>query len=160
LSICGAGEPEYEVRLRALVQSLGLTDRVIFHGQVDAAVKEQHFQKADLCVAPSFKEAFCTVVLEALARGVPVIAGHGTPWGRVEEVGCGLWAGNDPVQLAEAIDHLSGLPLAEMGRRGREWMIREFAWTEVAHEMVGEYRKLIEANRRNQPRVATQTKTA
>jgi glycosyltransferase involved in cell wall biosynthesis len=142
LSICGEGNSEYEDRLRTMVNELGLTGVIEFCGRVDGELKEQHFRESDLCVAPSFKEAFCTVALESMARAVPVIVGHGIPWRRVEEVGCGLWVSNEPAELAAAIDRAATMPLTEMGRRGRAWMEREYSWQPVAEEMIDICRSL------------------
>jgi glycosyltransferase involved in cell wall biosynthesis len=122
LAICGEGEPGYEARLRSLVAELKLDKVVRFHGRVDGELKEQHFRNADLCIAPSFKEAFCTVVLESLARAVPVIASHGIPWERGG--GKGLRAVDWEMNLRNSqrrIDRAASMPLSEMGRRGRAW---------------------------------------
>lgn len=151
LDICGEGESQYEASLRALVEQLHLTRTVRFHGRVDGEAKEDRFRAADLCIAPSFKEAFCTVVLESLARAVPVIAGRGIPWERIEELGCGLWVDNSPSELARAIDRAATMPLADMGLRGRAWMQREYSWTDVAEEMCEVYRRMIRARRTEQP---------
>ena len=83
------------------------------------------------------------VVAEALAHSVPVIASKGTPWQRVEKMGCGLWVGNDPNSLARAIRQMSAMPLREMGQRGRQWMQDEFSWDRVARDMAELYRNLI-----------------
>jgi len=160
LAICGEGEPEYEVRLRTLVTELDLAGIVQFHGRVDYDLKEQHFRDADLCIAPSFKEAFCTVVIESLARAVPVIASHGTPWQRVAEKGCGLWVGNEPQSLAAAIDRAAAMPLREMGLRGRAWMEQDFSWAQVAGEMIEEYERLRENLRSKRVKVVTSPETA
>lgn len=160
LAICGEGEPEYEGRLRTLVTDLNLAEIVRFHGRVDGELKEQHFRDADLCVAPSFKEAFCTVVLESLARAVPVIATHGIPWQRVWEKGCGLWVGNDPQELAATIDRAAAMPLREMGLRGRAWMEQDYSWSLVAAEMIAECGRLTDNQRENRLKVMPSTKTA
>ncbi len=155
LAICGEGAPDYEASLRSLAISLGLDNRVRFHGQVNGEEKERQFREAVLCVAPSFKEAFCTVVLESLARAVPVIASHGTPWQKVEEMGCGIWCSNSPEQLSAAIDRAAHMPLAEMGQRGREWMQRDFSWNQVAGETIETYRGLIDGKQYKHPEVVT-----
>jgi len=154
LAICGEGEPGYEALLRSLVTDLKLDKVIRFHGRVDGELKEQHFRNADLCVAPSFKEAFCTVVLESLARAVPVIASHGIPWERVVEKGCGLWVGNEPEQLAAAIDRAAAMPLAEMGQRGRAWMEQDYSWSHVAEEMLDECRRLVCCSEQERPPAA------
>lgn len=160
LAICGGGDVEYETSLRTLASDLDLSKTVSFHGRVDGELKEQHFREADVCVAPSFKEAFCTVVLESLARAVPVIASRGIPWQRVEEVGCGLWVGNEPAELAAAIDQAAAMPLREMGQRGRAWMVRDFSWPRVASEMIAEYERLIHGKGERELEVMASTKAA
>ena len=145
LSICGDGQAVYREKLETLTLELGLSTRVNFHGQVEGEIKEQCFKEADWCVVPSFQENFCMVVAEALARGVPVIASRGTPWARVEEIGCGLWIDNDEGSLADAITRAANLHSKEMGQRGREWMKREFSWTVIAEQMLSQYQELIEA---------------
>jgi glycosyltransferase involved in cell wall biosynthesis len=147
LSICGEGDSAYQKQLRSLADDLGLNGRVKFYGRVEGQAKEQQFKEADLCVVPSFKENFCIVVAEALARGVPVVASRGTPWQRLVEMGCGLWVDNSSEELSKAMDQAANLPLLEMGQRGRDWMGQEYAWHSIAERMVGQYRSLVEANR-------------
>jgi glycosyltransferase involved in cell wall biosynthesis len=148
LSVCGEGETDYQAQLQSLAAELELTRRVTFHGRVDGQAKEQQFAEADLCVAPSFTENFCNVVAESLLRGLPVIASTGTPWARVTEFGCGLWVDNDPQTLAGAIRQAQTMPLYEMGRRGREWMERDYSWPAIARDMASKYEALVNANRK------------
>jgi hypothetical protein len=42
-----------------------------------------------------------------------------------------------------AATSLEGQTLREMGRRGREWMIRDFSWPAVAERMLAAYRWLL-----------------
>jgi glycosyltransferase involved in cell wall biosynthesis len=122
-----------------------LTDRVKFHGHVTGEAKEQQFREADLCIVPSFKENFCTVVAESLARGLPVVTSRGTPWQAIEDIGCGMWVANDPESLSRAIERAAHLPLREMGLRGRQLIAQEYSWTGVIEEMMAQYRLLIAA---------------
>src|SRR2546421_3712246 len=128
LVICGEGDAAYEDLLRSRVSEFGLENRVRFQGTVVCEAKEERFREADICVVPSFKESFGAVVTEALARAVPVIASRGTPWQKLEELGCGLWVGTEAEDLAQAIDQAATMPLTEMGRRGRAWMKSDFSW--------------------------------
>lgn len=160
LEICGEGKERYERQLRSLTTELGLSQRVRFYGSVAGEAKEKHFRKVDICVIPSFTEGFATVVAEALARGVPVIAARGTPWQRIEEIGCGLYVSNEPQELAAAIDRAAGMPLNEMGRRGRAWMEREFAWVNVAGQMIDQYHSLVRREPTKETEVATCPKVA
>lgn len=143
LTIAGAGDQEYLRNLEALAASLSLAGQVTFLGMVVGNEKEKLFEDADILVHPSYSENFGLVVAEALAHGVPVIAGKGTPWFNLEAHGCGLWVDNSPESLAAAIARLDVEPLREWGERGRDWMIKEFGWEKVAVNMCALYRGLV-----------------
>src|SRR5262249_44577551 len=128
--------------LRNRIDAFGLSESVQMVGHVAGDAKTEFFENADVLVAPSYTENFGLVVAEALAHAVPVIASRGMPWGRVEDIGCGLWVENDPRNLAEAICQISSMPLTDLGGRGRQWMQREFAWDSLAEKMAHVYREL------------------
>jgi len=140
LAIAGAGEPGYTESLRQRIGELGLEDRVTMAGEVVGPAKEEALGRASLMVAPSYTENFGMVVAEGLAYGLPVIAGKGMPWQKMEEVGCGVWVDNDPATLAAAIERLSRMDLEAMGDAGRRWMEREFGWDAIAKRMIDLYR--------------------
>lgn len=143
LAIAGDGHPRYVKTLETLIQNLDLYREVQLVGHVQGEAKRNVYEQSDLAVVPSYTENFGMVVAEALAYGVPVIASRGTPWKRVEEIGCGLWVNNDPTSLAEAIRRIDQMPLREMGQKGREWMEKEFAWSRVAQDMIQLYGRMI-----------------
>jgi glycosyltransferase involved in cell wall biosynthesis len=143
LTIGGEGEREYTAHLHRLTSELGLQDRVTFTGEVLGSAKRQLFDISDAFVMPSHSENFGISIAESLAHGVPVIASHGTPWSRIEEIGCGLWTGNSPESLAAAIRQVREMPLFEMGARGRIWIQSEYTWQPRAHEMIALYQELL-----------------
>jgi UDP-glucose:(heptosyl)LPS alpha-1,3-glucosyltransferase len=65
------GKPD-PAKYRQLAKSLGVSDRVIFAGQVDDPVA--FYQAADFFVLPTRFDPCSLVVLEALAMGLPVIS--------------------------------------------------------------------------------------
>jgi glycosyltransferase involved in cell wall biosynthesis len=146
LVIAGEGDPPYVQGIRNRIQELGLSETVRMVGHVAGDAKREFLENADVLIAPSHTENFGLVVSEALAHGVPVIASRGTPWSRVEEIGCGLWVDNDPESLASAMQRISSMPLREMGIRGREWMQREFSWDSLAAKMTDVYRNLLQTH--------------
>ena len=88
--------------------SLGLGERVMFHGFIGNDQLRQHLERADLLVMSSRHEGAPIVLLEAAAAGIPTV---GT------EVGCiADWAPKasvavpvgDPAALAEAIVAVAG----------------------------------------------------
>jgi len=145
LNIAGSGELNYANVLKSKVVELGLEARVDFLGEVFGERKESLFANSDVVVVPSHVENFGMVVAEALAHEVPVIAGRGTPWEGLQTRGCGLWVDNHSSSLAAAIREIRTMPLADMGRRGRNWMETEFSWQSVSSQMLAVFRECIKA---------------
>ncbi|MBI3766236.1 MAG: glycosyltransferase [Ignavibacteriales bacterium] len=143
LALAGTGDPGYIKTIRARIIALKLEQYVRMVEEVRGEIKKSYFENSDIVIVPSYTENFGMVVAEALAHGVPVIASKGTPWKRMEAIGCGLLVENDPESLAKAIERMSTMPLCEMGERGREWMKKEFHCRLVAEDMGQLYQKLI-----------------
>lgn len=104
LVVVGDG-PERET-LEATAASLGLSDRVIFAGQVNNV--EVYFRAADVLVNPSHSEGSPYVLLEAMAAGLPIVA---TAVGGVPEMvennkTALLVPDNDSQAMADAIARL------------------------------------------------------
>ncbi len=143
LAIAGNGDPGYIEKIRARIKALKLEQYVRIVEEVRGETKKSYFENSDIVVVPSYTENFGMVVAEALAHGLPVIASKGTPWKRMEEMGCGLWVDNDPESLAKAVERMSTMPLREMGERGRRWMQNDFTWESRAKDMNKLYQSLI-----------------
>ncbi len=90
-----------EVRARA--SELGIAEAVHYAGLVDDALLEHLYARADLLVSASIHEGFCVPVVEAMARGVPVVAvAAGALPETVGDAGL-LVASDDPRALSDAI---------------------------------------------------------
>jgi len=74
LDIIGQGILEDE--LKQYVETLGISHRVKFLGNISHTQLREHYTKAQLLVHTSLHEAFCMVVLEAAACGTPAIGTH------------------------------------------------------------------------------------
>lgn len=104
LHLVGSG-PE-ESALRAQARQLNLEPRVHFHGYVPLGpALNQHYESADIFVFPSLSEGSPRVVLEALARSLPVVS---TSVGSVPDLITDGQSGlivpcRDPAALAEAV---------------------------------------------------------
>ena len=73
LILAGPDQIGWEADLRRQVERLHLTDRVVFTGMLQGAMKQGAFASADTFVLPSHQENFGISVVEALAAGVPVL---------------------------------------------------------------------------------------
>jgi glycosyltransferase involved in cell wall biosynthesis len=66
--------PATTARLRSILEDRGLADRVTLAGELDRAAVADLYDRADLFVLPTLRETFPLAVMEALARGLPVIS--------------------------------------------------------------------------------------
>ena len=67
------GKGEDEARLRALAQSEGVADRVMFAGLIDHDLMPLILSAADVMVLPTASEGLANAWVEALACGTPVV---------------------------------------------------------------------------------------
>lgn len=75
LRIYGSGDPRYEEELVRYVRHHQLNDVVTFHGLVARDDLIRAYDQADMVLVPSlWAEPFGLVAIEAMARGLPVIA--------------------------------------------------------------------------------------
>jgi glycosyltransferase involved in cell wall biosynthesis len=148
----GEFEREYEAKVKARVQELGLEDKFIFTGPLNDDAKWDAYDRADLFVLPTYSENFGIVVAEALWAGVPVITTKGTPWSELEEYKCGKWIdlpaeGSNP-SAWDALDEalvsvmaMSDAERGEMGMRGRKLVEEKYTWDAVVGALVAVYLK-------------------
>ncbi|WP_353957097.1 glycosyltransferase family 4 protein [uncultured Ornithinimicrobium sp.] len=129
------GEGAERSRLEELASTLGISERVRFHGRRTATEVQELMTEADAVVVPSRIEPFGIVVLEAWASGTVVVAtSRGGPAGFVSDGVDGLLV--DPEDLpsvVEAIDSVIGDPafatrLALAGLK----TVQGFTWSRVA----------------------------
>ncbi len=141
LRLIGPDESGHAGELRERADRLGLSN-VSIEGPIYGAARDALLAKADLFVLPTRSENFALTVAESLMMETPVISSKGAPWAGLEYHKCGLWRDLDPVIFAQAMEELMQLPDTErsnMGARGREWVIREYSWTEIARGALESY---------------------
>jgi glycosyltransferase involved in cell wall biosynthesis len=68
------GDGEEKERLEALSIKLGIQKSVQFIGEVPHEQIPSYMQQADIFVLPSISEGFPSVILEAMACGLPIVA--------------------------------------------------------------------------------------
>lgn len=76
LRIAGSGDDAFTQELALLVGALKLSERVTFTGQLTPEALRDEMQNAACFALPSYHETFGVVYIEALACGLPVLAGN------------------------------------------------------------------------------------
>ena len=129
-----------------LARRLGVADRVTFIGVKTGAEKIRELRAADALVLPTHSENFGFAVAEALVVGTPAITTKGAPWEGLETHGCGWWTDVNAASLRAALADCasrSRAELAEMGARGRAWMLTDFTWRACAERVQGAMKGVI-----------------
>lgn len=67
-------EDEYANSLKQYCNANGLKDIVSFHGRISEEEKEQMLLEADIFAFPSLQEGFGIAMIEAMEKGIPVVA--------------------------------------------------------------------------------------
>jgi rhamnosyl/mannosyltransferase len=152
LVVIGGGGPDLP-RYRGLAESAGMADRVQFVGPLTAASVEAHFALATVfCMASTLRaEAFGVAVLEAMARGLAVVAtdipGSGLGWLQQHGMTGLQVAPRDAAALAAALCRLLDDPelRARFGAAGRARWAASFTAETMADQTVALYRRLLTA---------------
>jgi len=136
------GDGPYRPHLEQKAKDLGVAAE--FHGWVDRANGRLKtlYETSTIFVHPSAVENFPTVILEAMAAGLPIITTHGTG---CEEVGGDavlLTAPGDVGALRGALMKVmeDDLLRHELGRRARERVVKQFSWESVSARYLGMWR--------------------
>lgn len=136
---------EEVARIDALIDGLGLSDRVMLVPPRPHELLSTYYRAADVCLVPSRSESFGLVALESAACGTPVVASdvgglrslvdHGRTGYLVEEP--------DPEAYAAWVRQILAEPLlAERLSTGSVLRARRYTWARAAHLLVDIYADL------------------
>jgi len=125
----------------------GVREKIHLTGPIPRDKVYDTLAGCDFAVFPSRYEPFGNVALEAMACGLPVIVSDRGGWREaVEEGETGfVCRAGDVDSLREAMERmilLSREKRVDMGRRGRERVVRDYSARAVADRMIAIYEKL------------------
>ncbi|MBK8619720.1 MAG: glycosyltransferase family 4 protein [Anaerolineales bacterium] len=133
-------------KIRQILQSGGVLDRVTFGGQVSQTDLPRWYHMADLYISPSHVDGSSVSLMEALACGLPCLVSDipaNKEWVVDDENGW-LFKDGDANDLAEkilaAISQREKLP--EYGRAGRRSAEMRADWKKNAEALMNVYRSL------------------
>lgn len=141
-----AGDGREKSSLEALCAMLGIAQRVEFIGWVGGSSLIREYDRCHIVVQSSFDEGFSTVLIEAMARGKPVIATNilGTR-DIVQDGANGLLVepGNEQA-LADAIRRLARNKVlyTAISKSGLE-SSEKYSWTAIVESILHVYRSIL-----------------
>ncbi len=141
-----AGGGPLRSRVERQAAELGLTDRVLFLGEVPFSRLPDIYAAADVMAISSDFESFCFAALEAMASALPVVT---TDCGWVPKLLGGGRGGfvvpcGDADALAGKLIELHGDPglRRRLGDANREKAVAEHGWTKSAELLLNVYSRL------------------
>jgi glycosyltransferase involved in cell wall biosynthesis len=144
LVLAGDGPADYVTRLQQKVAKNRATERIIFTGWIDGAVKASALRQASLLALPSHHENFGLCVVESLACGVPVLVSqHVNLSQQIERSEAGWVTEVDADELKASLTEilLDEVERRRRGEAGRE-LAREFTWPKIAATLIDLYKRI------------------
>lgn len=145
LFIYGDGEQKYIIEDRIL--QLGLQTKVFLKGKVSYNKISDVYKRADIFVLPSLRESGGSVLIEAMAHKLPVVALNMALAKILNEYKCGLFV--DTAQekseiLEQFANHISTLIKNsklryELGNNGYNYVNNELTWDNMIKEVYGNF---------------------
>ena len=146
LVIAGWDQGGHRGELEQLARELKIIDSVQFAGPLFGEARETAYQNADAFVLPSLSEGQPLVVLEAWSHACPVLMTPECNLPEGFEKGAAIRMKKTFEGAAEGLRELFALgepALREMGCRGRDLVIANFSWSQIASQMFAVYNWLL-----------------
>lgn len=140
--LAGQDRGPYADFMKAQVQRLGLSERVIFTGPLSESHKAWYYENSLGLFFPSISEGFGLPLLEAFSAGKPVFC---FPLTALPEIAGGhafFWSDTSAEQMAkEVIRRISAE--SQLSRESRISHAAGFSWDKAAAEYLGVYQSML-----------------
>ena len=146
VQFCIVGDGPSAAQLRGLCSELGLDDYVTFTGRLPDQELFEILSTSDVCVNPDRvnpmnDKSTMNKILEYMAMSKPIVQFE-VAEGRFSAQDASLYAkANDPRDFAEKLETLleDEPQRAEMGRKGRERVLRALSWNHEIPKLIAAY---------------------
>jgi glycosyltransferase involved in cell wall biosynthesis len=146
LFLMGPEKRRYRTEIPALIEQLGIGERVVLTGPIYAPGKKYSAMASADCFALTSRfEGFPLTVLEAMVCGTPVIITPGTNAAGIVQAGeAGLICEPDPVSIAKALLDLKcdSSKRTQMGRSGAAAAL-QYTWHRTADTLLKAYSRVL-----------------
>jgi glycosyltransferase involved in cell wall biosynthesis len=147
LVLAGPDERGYLVKVKELIQSHQLTDRVLLTGMVGGDLKAALLSQAEFLVLPSYSEALSMVVAEALGYGKPLVITNTCCRPEVADEGVGLVVPPEKEPLTRALGEMMASDDLRRSCSAKvpEMARRHYSWETIARKSIDFFHDVINA---------------
>ena len=142
LVLAGPDDRGYTGKIKSVFETLVKDDSFRFIGPVYGDEKYKLLNSANAFVLPTRSENWSISVAEAMASSIPVVCTKGAPWQCIEECGAGSWVDVSVDGICNGIERILSLTDDErhtMGGNGRDWVVKNLNWVNIAKNMIAFY---------------------
>lgn len=140
------GEGHLKGAMFSLIEKFNISDKVDFLGWKNLEELPEIYRNADIFILPSVMEGMPSVVLQAMACGLPIIASRVKGFEEIlEENVNGLTAEyNNPTEFASAIEKLIKSPeLRKTMSKNSYEKSKHFSWESIAKQYLEVYKTIL-----------------
>jgi glycosyltransferase involved in cell wall biosynthesis len=103
------------------------------------------FDKYDFLVLPTFSENFGMVILESLARGLPVLTNYNTPWDNIKTFDAGWFINDSYEELLSCLKKIFNANANIFNKKSLNAikLASNYSWKKLAHDYVKIYKKVL-----------------
>lgn len=142
-----AADQQYYDELLSLVSELGLTDDVVFAGEVPYEDIGCLYREASVYVLPSKLETFGHTLLEAMTFGIPVVAADSTAIPEIAGDTACYFAPDEPEALADELARVleDDEVASQLVKNGHD-RVEHFSWDRNVQQLVETFEEVYEEN--------------
>jgi glycosyltransferase involved in cell wall biosynthesis len=144
--VIAGSDDGYLNTIKNTIKALGLDKDVVVTGFLSEKDKLSAYVDSSLCAYMGSLEPFGLVILEAAACKTPIIVSNDAPMAKILKDGrFGFSAkANNPVEFSQILERiLSDEPLIEFGKRGRNYVFKNFSWKNQISKLEALYKLAI-----------------
>jgi glycosyltransferase involved in cell wall biosynthesis len=134
--------------IRREAERMGIKSRIVFAGYLTGRRLIESYQNAGVCIFPSYYEGLPTVILEAMACGIPVVATNIRAHAGVISNGANgfLVPVRSPHNMARMISMLLDDEDSRrvVGKAARQTVEENYTWDKVSEKVIECYKRLLE----------------
>lgn len=145
LIIAGPDTQGYLAKIREILKSRNVMDKVVFLGMVEKDKKNAILKRADIVVIPSYSEVRSLVALEAMISQKPIIISNKCHFPEVSKAEAGIIIEPNVESLVNALNKLLVNPKMrkKMGKNGEKLVLERYTWDKISEKIIEMYKYAI-----------------